>query len=554
MKPTATNWVAIVQKAGKRLESFKLLEGVTTIGRDPTNQIPLPSTSVSREHAEITCRPDGLLLRDLDSRNGVLVNGVPRKKAMLQSGDKLSICEFVIEIATAAPVDTTAAAKVAGLGAILQLEQTIDLRPRLPEPRTERALATLYHVCFWIAEGIDEKIFNERCLNLLLESLQAREIHFFSGDLDLKGVVTEDGGKPALKIAPFLAKHFQEAREAAVIIGKDIARHQRGVGDFNYLVSPLCASAPATGPCPFVVVARAVEQQDLTADDRVLLQAICQLWVRGQAKTAELSNLRQQNAELKEKLAGPLMVGSSEGFRKMQERARKVAATNATVLVTGETGSGKEVLAQFLHDNSPRRQGPLVKMNCAAIPDSLIESELFGYAKGAFSGATRDHNGKFVQANGGTLFLDEVGEMPLQVQAKVLRAIENREVQPLGSEAVTRVDIRIVAATNRDLREMIKQKTFREDLYYRLDVQNLRVPALREHLEDVAELAPHFLARCCSDNGLADMQFTPEALTALKEHDWPGNIRELFNVVQRCALSAEGVSISKETVLEHIRR
>jgi len=554
MKPTATNWVAVVHKAGKRLETFKIPEGVTTIGRDPTNQIPLPNSSVSREHAEITCRPDGLMLRDLDSRNGVLVNGVPRKKAMLQPGDKLTICEFVVEIATAVPADSTGGAKPAGLAAALQLEQTIDLRPRLPEARTERALATLYHVCFWIAEGLEEKLFNERCLNLLLESLQAREVHFFSGDLELKAVITEDGGKPSLKFAPFLAKHFQESREASVIHGKDIGRHQRGVGEYNYLVSPLCASAPAPGPGSFVVVIRNEAQQDFTADDRVLMQAICQLWVRGQAKTLELSNLRQQNAQLKEKIAGSVVVGSSPAFRKLQDQWRKVAGTNATILVTGETGSGKEVLAQFIHENSPRRTGPLVKMNCAAIPDSLIESELFGYAKGAFSGATRDHNGKFVQANGGTLFLDEVGEMPLAVQAKVLRAIENREVQPLGSETVMRVDIRIIAATNRDLRDMVKQKLFREDLYYRLDVQNLRVPALREHLDDVDELAVHFLDRCCADNGLADMQFATEAVAALREHDWPGNVRELFNVVQRCALSADGLLINRENVVGHIRR
>ena len=450
--------------------------------------------------------------------------------------------------------EAAAPARDAGLAAALQLEQTIDLRPHLPEARADRQLATLYHVCFWIAEGIEEKTLTERCLNLLLESLQAREVHFFSAAPELKTVVTEDGGKPAVKLASFLAKQFQDAREATAIPGKDIARHQRGVGEFNYLICPLCANAPAGAPSPFVVVLRNNDREDFAADDRVLLQAICQLWVRGQAKTVELSELRQQNAQLKEKLATAIVVGSSDLLKKLQEQARKVAATNATLLITGETGSGKEVLAQFIHENSSRRNNPLVKMNCAAIPDSLIESELFGYSKGAFSGATRDHNGKFVQASGGTLFLDEIGEMPLPVQAKVLRAIENREVQPLGSETVTRVDIRILAATNRDLRDMIRQKLFREDLYYRIDVQNLRVPALREHLEDVAELARHFLDRCCAENGLADMDFAPEALAALREHDWPGNVRELFNVIQRCALNAEGLTITRETVLSHVRR
>ena len=554
MKPPATNWVAIVHKAGKRVETFKLSEGVTTIGRDPTNQIPLPHSSISREHAEIVCQPDGVTVRDLDSRNGILVNGVPRKKAVLQPGDKLSICEFLIELATTAPAETTAAPRDTSLAATLQLEQTIDLRPRLPEPGPQRQLATLYHVCFWVAEGVEERTFTERCLNLLLESLQAREVHFFSAGPELKTVVTEDGGKPAVKLAAFLAKHFQEAREATAIPGQDIARHQRGVGEFNYLVCPLSLTAPATGPCPFVVVVRANDQQDFTADDRVLLQAICQLWVRGQAKTFELCELRQQNAQLKEKLSSVVVVGSSAVFKKLQEQSRKIAGTNATILITGETGSGKEVLAQFIHEHSQRRNHPLVKMNCAAIPDSLIESELFGYCKGAFSGATRDHNGKFVQANGGTLFLDEIGEMPLAVQAKVLRAIENREIQPLGSESVTRVDLRIIAATHRDLRELIRQKLFREDLYYRIDVQNLQVPALREHLEDVDELVRHCLDRCAADNGLASMEFAADALAALREHDWPGNVRELFNVIQRCALSAEGLLITRENVLGHIRR
>ena len=554
MKAPTTNWVVLVTKAGKRLDTFKLGEGTTTIGREPTNQIPLPHSSVSREHAALEFGPDGLTLRDLDSRNGVLVNGVPRKKALLQPGDKLTICEFVLELATAAPAETTAPARAVSLATVLQVEQTIDLRPRLPEATSERQLATLYHVCFWIAEGIEEKTFTERCLNLVLESLHAREIHFFSAAPELKAVVTEDGGKPAVKLAAFLAKQFQEAHEATAFAGQDIARHQRGVGEFNYLVCPLSPSAPSAGPAPFVVVVRASDQRDFTADDRVLLQAICQLWVRGQAKTVELTDLRQQNAQLKEKLSRPGLVGSSDILRKLQEQSRKVAATNATILITGETGSGKEVLAQFLHEHSPRKANPLVKMNCAAIPDSLIESELFGYAKGAFSGATRDHNGKFVQANGGTLFLDEIGEMPLAVQAKVLRAIENREVQPLGSEQVIRVDIRILAATNRDLREMIREKLFREDLYYRIDVQNLRVPALRDHLEDIEELSRHFLDRCCAENGLADMELAPEAVAALGEHDWPGNVRELFNVIQRCALGADGVTITRATVLEHIRR
>jgi len=307
-------------------------------------------------------------------------------------------------------------------------------------------------------------------------------------------------------------------------------------------------------PYPYLVVLRPAEQQDFAADDRVLLQAICQLWVRGLAKTHQLQTLRQENAQLREKVGSSVMLGASAAMKKLQEQTRKAAATQATILINGETGSGKELLAQFVHDHSPRAAGPLVKMNCAAIPDSLIESELFGYVKGAFSGATRDHNGKFAQANGGTLFLDEIGEMPLLVQSKVLRAIENREVQPLGAEATLTVDIRIIAATNRDLREAVRERQFREDLYFRLDVQNLRVPPLRERLEDLDELAAHFLKRFCAENGLADMAFVPAALEALRSHSWPGNVRELWNVVQRCALNAAERTVTQADVEQQVRR
>lgn len=553
MKPASTNWVLLLSRNGKRLGACPLTEGALTAGRDADNGLPLAHTSVSRKHAEFTCDASGVGVRDLDSRNGILVNGVPRKKARLQTGDRVTICEFQIDLANALPAETSGGPRPPVLGATLDLQHTLGQRLQLPEARSERQLATLYHACFWIAEGIEERSLNERCLQLLLESLHAVEAQLYSADPEFQSFVSEAGDKPVVKLAAFLAKQFQQNQEAVVIAGCDIARHQRGVGDFNYLVCPLRTSGPAPAPAPFVVVLRAADQQDFISEDRVLLQAICQLWSRGRARTQQMQSLRQENEVLKEKLSSGSMLGGSAVMTKLRERALKAAATNATVLITGETGSGKEVLAQFLHENSPRRSGPLVKMNCAAIPDSLIESELFGYAKGAFSGATRDHNGKFVQANGGTLVLDEIGEMPLLVQAKVLRAIENREVQPLGSERTITVDIRILAATNRDLQEAVRQRQFREDLLYRLDVQGLRVPPLRERTEDIAELASHFLQRFCAGNGLADMTFAPDALKAMTKHRWPGNIRELANVVQRCALNAAALTISKNEVIEHGR-
>lgn len=553
MKPASTNWVLVVSKGGRRIAAFPMPDGVVTAGRDADNELPLPHSSVSRKHAEFSCDASGVAVRDLDSRNGILVNGVPRKRARLQAGDRVAICDFQIEVANAIPAETGTVTRPPALGAALEVQATLGQRLQLPEARADRQLATLYHACFWIAEGVEERVLNERCLQLITESLHAVETQLYSGGREFQAHVSDAGGKPSLKLAAFLAKHFQQQQEASVLLGRDLARHQRGVGDFNYLVCPLRPQSNGGDAAPFVVVLRSADQPDFTPEDRVLLQATCQLWARGQARTQQVTALRQENAQLKEKLSTGAMLGSSPAMTRLRERALKAAATNATVLITGETGSGKEVLAQFLHENSPRCGKPLVKLNCAAIPDTLIESELFGYAKGAFSGATRDHQGKFAQASGGTLFLDEIGEMPLLVQAKVLRAIENREVQPLGSDQTLTVDIRILAATNRDLADAVRQRQFREDLLYRLDVQSLKVPPLREREEDVPELARHFLRQFCATNGLAELVFAPAALEALKQHAWPGNIRELANVVQRCALNAASPTIAKAEVIEHGR-
>ncbi len=553
MKPTPSSWVLLLSKAGQRLRVFPLTEGIVSLGRDADNTIPLPHTSVSRRHAEICCGADGVSVRDLGSRNGVLVNGVPRQSAVLQPGDQLAICDFVLELAASAPADNPASAPASGLAAALQVDPTIEQRLSLPSPRADRDLAVLYHACFWIAESLSEPLFVQRCSNLLLEAFHAEAVQLYSAGLELSSSVTADGKKPRLKLASFLARQFQERREAATVAGTEIARHQRGAGDYNYLVAPLRQPTATPEPAPFLVVQRLADQPDFTADDRVLLQAIGQLWIRGLAKTRLLTELREQNRALKEKAGGTVLLGQSAAMTALLARARRAAATQATVLITGETGSGKEVLAQFLHENSPRSTGPLVKLNCAAIPDTLIESELFGYTKGAFSGAVRDHRGKFAQASGGTLFLDEIGEMPLPVQAKVLRALENREVQPLGSEETIQVDIRIIAATHRDLLALVRERSFREDLYYRLDVQNLKIPPLRERPEDLPELAAMFLKKACAENGLAEMAFTADAIAALQEHSWPGNVRELWNVVQRCALAADTLAVSKSAALAEIR-
>jgi DNA-binding NtrC family response regulator len=230
------------------------------------------------------------------------------------------------------------------------------------------------------------------------------------------------------------------------------------------------------------------------------------------------------------------------------DRAAQVARAEASVLITGESGTGKEVLARHIHAASRRARGPFVALNCAALPETLLESELFGHEKGAFSGAVAARKGKFEQADGGTLLLDELGEMDLRLQAKLLRAIQEREVDRLGGTQPVRVDVRILAATNRDLPAEVRAGRFREDLYFRLNVVQLRIPPLRERPGDILPLARHFARRYAEANGLPDRALAPIAESALLNHAWPGNVRELENAIHRAVLLAEGREIGAEAI------
>jgi len=234
------------------------------------------------------------------------------------------------------------------------------------------------------------------------------------------------------------------------------------------------------------------------------------------------------------------IVGRSQALLAALREVRLVAATDATVLVTGESGTGKELIARAIHESSGRCERALVKVNCAAMPASLMESELFGHERGAFTGATARREGRFALADGGTIFLDEIGELPLELQAKLLRVLQEGEFEPLGSSRTRKVDVRVVAATNRDLQAEVRTGRFREDLYYRLSVFPLRVPALRERLDDIPLLVEAFLQRLAKRLGRSFDPPGDESLRCLRAHAWPGNVRELQNVVERAAISAGG--------------
>lgn len=251
-------------------------------------------------------------------------------------------------------------------------------------------------------------------------------------------------------------------------------------------------------------------------------------------------NLVTENKQLKKKVSKNFeMIGQSEAIQKIKDLIEKVAPTDARVLITGENGTGKELVAHWLHEKSCRSDHPFVEVNCAAIPSELIESELFGHVKGAFTSAVKDRAGKFEAAHGGTLFLDEIGDMSLSAQAKVLRALQENKISRVGSDKDIKVDVRILAATNKDLKKEIEEKKFREDLYHRLAVILIEVPPLNQRRDDIPELIRFFSKKIAEEQGSSEKKFTEKAVNLLQEFDWTGNVRELRNVVERLIILSE---------------
>ncbi len=260
---------------------------------------------------------------------------------------------------------------------------------------------------------------------------------------------------------------------------------------------------------------------------------------------SETKNLKRKAFKVQE------MIGESEPIQRIKDTIDKVAPTEARILITGENGVGKELVARWVHEKSNRAEQPLVEVNCAAIPSELIESELFGHEKGSFTSAIKQRIGKFEQANGGTLFLDEIGDMSLNAQAKVLRALQEGKITRVGADKDINVDVRVIAATNKDLMKEVENKTFRLDLYHRLSVILVHVPSLNERRDDIPLLVDQFLTDICSDYGVAKKSITDDALKMLQEYNWTGNIRELRNVVERLVILS-GKTISREDVQNYV--
>ncbi len=261
-----------------------------------------------------------------------------------------------------------------------------------------------------------------------------------------------------------------------------------------------------------------------------------------------LTRLENENRELKQRLGKHELIGGGAAMKKLRGEIDRVAASETRVCILGETGTGKELVARAIHEKSARRENAFVALNCAAVPAELIESALFGHEKGSFTGAAAKHLGKFEQADGGTLFLDEIGDMPVAMQAKLLRVLEEGEVERVGGDKSIAVNVRVVVATHRNLEQLVKENGFRQDLFHRIYVFPLRLPALRERQEDLAGLIAHFAGQVAAQNGWKEKQFDEEAVQELQNYSWPGNVRELRNVVERLILLSSGESVTADDV------
>jgi len=570
---------------------------VTTVGRSSTNRIVIQDEICSRNHCEVFQSEGGWVLRDLGSRNGTLVDGIPvHGDVGLKDGQLMEIgaaaLGFTYDLSQPFPQlgdrerllesDSDTAVDQSVLA-----DQTSHTEPEIihrkrrtrfrssqaseniSRDRTSQELASLYRLALDMGAAPDVNSLAEVVLDALFSgtSSDIGAILLFQSersstasceDLQVLAYKSVDDS-PYQRLAESLSRSVLAQGDA--ILARDVADDSRlGTRDSWGEIqarSVICAPVRSGEEIKGVVHLYSTSpERQLESDDLEFTMAVSdQLGVALQnLKEREtlatgLARAQEENETLRQQLETESeLVGESQSMKQLRENIFKIGPTDATVLIRGESGVGKELVARALHFNSKRRPKPFVCLNCAALSESLLESELFGHEKGAFTGATDRKPGKFEQADCGTLFLDEVGEMSLAVQAKFLRVLEGHTFERVGGSKAIDVNVRVVAATNRDLEEAVEGGSFRKDLYFRLQVVELTVPALREHRDDIPRLVSHFVDRFANKSGRSIKKVSKSALELLKNYDWPGNIRELQNTIERAVILCSGEMLTEDGI------
>src|ERR1044071_9618908 len=532
---------------------FAIHKPMTTIGRALGNDVAVPDRSVLEHHAQIAFNGRDFQLEELDRAAEIAINGKKKRRARLVDSDRLTLGQAQLgfsmfsELTTSAPEGAAEGplAEIAGLGKLYQFSERL-----IRTPAVDELLETLL-------DDVIEITGADRGVVLLVDPVEgegARPRVRASRNVNQKTIEDASGA-----ISDSIVKHVIETKRP-IIVSDALNDTTFGKSESVLalkLSSVMCAPLMSQGEVVGALYLGNDEVKHLfdrtQLDLLVIFAAQASLILQNAMLLSALrADKEKLSAELSDKRFGEI-IGSCpsmmEGFRKLQ----KVASTDISVLITGETGTGKELIAREVHRRSARAAGPFVTINCGAIPENLIESELFGHVRGAFTGAVANRAGKFQLADGGTLFLDEIGELPLNLQVKLLRALQERVVIRVGDSRPEKVDIRVVAATNKVLEDEIKRGTFREDLYYRLNVVNISLPPLRDRGDDVVIIAKALLSKYADEMKSQVRGLSPGALAAIRKFPWPGNIRQLENrlkkalvLCDRALLTAEDLDLGAE--------
>jgi Nif-specific regulatory protein len=519
----------------------------TPLGRESANVICLSDASVSRKHCIIKREAELFKITDLESLNGTFVNEVPIKERYLDHGDQLRIGDYTFSfLMREGDVPMSSSTVLIDESKVITGANTLQVRVADAFHLMARDLSALMKISTTINSVRGLQALQRQLLELIFEVVPAErgaillvedDLHDFTS---IFGLDRNEGQNGSVHVSRTITDRV--LTEGISFMSSDVQQSDALVDSESLIASriqavlcvPLMLFEKALG----VIYVYATDPSARFDKDQLqLVTAISRIAAVALENARHVEWLESENQRLQEDIqVEHNMVGESQSMRDVYQFIARVAPINSTVLILGESGTGKELAARAVHLNSPRKNKAFIAVNCAALTETLLESELFGHEKGAFTGAIAQKKGKLEVADGGTLFLDEVGEMPPLLQAKLLRVLQEREFERVGGTRTLKVDIRLVAATNKDLEEAIQQGTFRQDLYYRLNVVSLSMPALRERREDIALLASYFAHKYSEKCNRRVTGISSEARTRLTSYDWPGNVRELENAIERAVV------------------
>jgi transcriptional regulator with GAF, ATPase, and Fis domain len=555
--------------------AFALPEGEVSIGREPSNQLSVFDPVLSRRHCLLIGKSGQVTLRDLGSQNGTYVNGMPVVEQELHHGDQIcvgnSLLLFLLEgdesRPATSPIVFTETVQDVDSRFLLPSEDDLYIRldkviGGLPQAsRLVRDLNTLMKIAKGIGSIHNVESLQWQLLGLIFDVVPAERgaVLLFDDPEDLSAAVAWDrvlGAGQPVEVSQTIVRQVARDRRGLVVSDVSVNKAIREIrtvselGVCSLLCVPLVESGKVAGAI-YLDTRKPAERFD--ENHLQVMTAVAGMASLALENARRWEHLEQENQDLRAEInLEHNMVGSGSRMRAVFEFIRRVAPTDSTVLILGESGTGKELVARALHRNSPRANRPYVAINCAAITETLLESELFGHERGAFTGANIQKKGKMEVAEGGTVFLDEVGELAPSLQAKLLRVLQEREFERVGGTRSIKLDIRVIAATNAQLPEKVKAGTFRSDLFYRLNVVALTMPALRERREDIPQLADYFITKASQKCNTRVRPLSVEARALLNSYDWPGNVRELENAIERALVLGSTSTILPEDLPEAI--